>query len=122
VALGISEGDVLRLKNGSRRWWNGPDAKRKHDDIDQDNLTNLVKKSGDNASTSDKHMDKRCHYEYCFPDGGGTQYSGPPMTEGDWGPHDEHTRYWDEGRQKMVPVPDRFTAPPHDAPDEDDDF
>jgi hypothetical protein len=22
----------------------------------------------------------------------------------------------------MVPVPDRFTAPPHDAPDEDDDF
>ena len=44
------------------------------------------------------------------------------MTEGDWGPHDEHTRYWDEEGQKMVPVPDGFTASLHDAPDEDDFF
>lgn len=29
VALGISEGDVLCFKNGSHRWWNGPNAKRK---------------------------------------------------------------------------------------------
>jgi hypothetical protein len=32
MALGISAGDVLRLKNGSQQWWNGPDAKRKFDE------------------------------------------------------------------------------------------
>jgi hypothetical protein len=121
VALGISEGDVLHLKNGSHRWWNGPDAKRKHDDIGEDNFfTNWAGKTGNNAITSDKHVGKRCHYKYCFPDGGRTQYNGPPMTKGDWGPHNKHTRYWDEGRHKMVPIPSGFTAPPHDAPDEED--
>jgi hypothetical protein len=110
VALGISEGDVLRLKNGSRKWWNGPDAKRKLDQIDN----NL---SGNDDSA--ENYNKRCHYEYCFPEGGGTRYNGPPMMEGDCGPHDEHTTYWDEGRQKMVPVPEGWTTPAHDAPDAD---
>lgn len=110
VALGISEGDVLRLKNGSRRWWNGPDAKRKLAE-DDDNRS---------RDTSDDHVDKRCHYEFLFPEGGGTRYSGPPMKEGDRGLHDDSTTYWDEGRQKMVPIPEGYTAPPYDAPDDDD--
>ena len=29
TALGLSEGDALHLKNGSQKWWNGPNAKRK---------------------------------------------------------------------------------------------
>lgn len=108
MALGISEGDVLCLKNGSRKWWNGPDAKRKLDQIDDGS-------NGNNDSA--ENYNKRCHYEYHFPEGGGTQYNGLPMMEGDRGPHDEHTTYWDEGRQKMVPIPEEWTALPHDAPD-----
>jgi hypothetical protein len=111
VALGISEGDVLRLKNGSRKWWNGPDAKRKLDEVEDEGFGS----NGDRDSA--ENYNKRCHYEYCFPEGGGTRYNGPPMMEGDRGAHDEHTTYWDERRQKMVPIPDGWTAPPRDAPD-----
>ena len=38
VAFGISEGDVICLKKGSCRWWNGPDAKRKFDEVDDNNF------------------------------------------------------------------------------------
>lgn len=120
MALRISEGNVFHLKNGSCRWWNGPDVKRKHNNIGEDNFfSNWTGKSGNNASALDEHVNKCCYYKYCFPDSSGTQYNGLPMTEGDWGPHDKHTRYWDEGRHKMAPISNRFTAPPHDAPDEE---
>jgi len=79
VTLGISEGDVLRLKNGSRKWWNGLDAKRKLDDVNDDPFSS--------ADAAAEHYNKRCHYEYCFSDGGGTHYNGPLMPEGDC-PHD----------------------------------
>jgi hypothetical protein len=116
MALGISAGDILRLKNGSQKWWNGPDAKRKFDeDVDNSFFSN---KSQD---VSDDHIDKHCHYEYLFPDGGGTQYNGPPMKEGDWGAYDDSTTYWDEGWQKMVPIPAGYTAPPYGAHDDDED-
>jgi hypothetical protein len=32
MALGISVGNVLHLKNGSQKWWNGPDVKHKFDE------------------------------------------------------------------------------------------
>jgi hypothetical protein len=79
MAVGISAGDVLCLKNGSQKWWNGPDAKYKFDE-DADNSFFSSNKSRD---ISDDHIDKRCHYEYLFPDGGGTRYNGLPMKEGD---------------------------------------
>ncbi|KIK78109.1 hypothetical protein PAXRUDRAFT_164866, partial [Paxillus rubicundulus Ve08.2h10] len=28
--IGMSMGDIIRLKKGSATWWNGPDAKQKH--------------------------------------------------------------------------------------------
>jgi len=118
VALGISEGDVLRLKNGSRKWWNGPNVKRKHSKVDDmDFFSHTANRETD---TSTAHYNKRCHYEYCFPEGGGTRYNGPPMMEGERGLHDEHTTYRDEGRQRMVPIPNGYTAPLHDAPDFDE--
>jgi hypothetical protein len=43
------------------------------------------------------------------------------MKEGDWGAHDDSTTYWDEGWQKMVPIPAGYTAPPYGAPDDDED-
>ena len=118
VALGISEGDVLHLKNGSHKWWNGPDAKRKLSEVDD--MDFFSRTANQERDTSAAHYNKQCHYEYRFPEGGGTRYNGPPMMEGGRGPHDEHTTYWDEGRQKMVPIPDGYTAPPHDAPDFDE--
>jgi hypothetical protein len=43
------------------------------------------------------------------------------MKEGDWGAHDDSTTYWDEGWQKMVPIPAGYTAPSYGAPDDDED-
>ena len=123
VALGIAEGDVLHLKNGSHKWWNGPDAKRKLDEVDDvDFFSHMTNQANWEPDTSESAADynKRCHYEYRFPEGCGTRYNGPLMTEGERGLHDGHTTYWDEGRQKMVPIPDGYTASPHDAPDFDE--
>jgi len=67
----------------------------------------------ESANTSTEHY----HYERHFPEGGGTRYNGPPMVKGDRRSHDDHTTYWDERRQKMVPIPNGYTAPRHDSPD-----
>jgi hypothetical protein len=111
MALGISASDVLHLKNDSQKWWNGPDAKRKFDE--DANNSFFLNKSRD---VSDDHIDKCCHYEYLFLDGGRTQYNGLPIKEVDWGAHDDSTTYWDEGWQKMVPIPAGYTAPPRVSP------
>lgn len=42
------------------------------------------------------------------------------MKEADRGLHDDSTTYWDEGWQKMVLIPEGYTAPSYDAPDDDD--
>jgi hypothetical protein len=70
---------------------------------------------------SDDHIDKHCHYKYLFPDGGRMWYNGLPIKEGDWGAYDDSTRYWDEGRQKMVPIPAGYTAPPYCVPNDNED-
>jgi hypothetical protein len=119
VALGISEGDVLRLKNGSRKWWNGPDAKRKLAEDDDSFFSNTL--SNRSRDTSDDHVDKRYHYELLFPEGGGTRYNGPPIKKGDRGFHDDSTTYWDERQRKMVPIPVGYTAPPYNAPDDSEE-
>jgi hypothetical protein len=117
VALRISEGDVIRLKNGSRRWWNGPDAKRKFNEVDDNNffpqLSTGHTASDVEANTSNGYQNKKiCHYEYRFPEGdGATRYNATPMERGGSKDHDRFTSYYDEKQQKMLPIPNGFTAP-----------
>jgi hypothetical protein len=126
VALGISEGDVICLKNGSRRWWNGPDAKRKLGEVDDDNFFSRLSTghmAGDaEADTSNGYQNKRvCHYEYRFPEGdGATRYNAAPMQRGGPEDHDRFTSYYDEKQWKMLPIPNGFTAPTYDAFDNED--
>ena len=126
VALRISEGDVMHLKNGGCRWWNSPDAKCKLSEVDDDNFFCQLSTGhmvGDaEADTSNGYQNKRVrHYEYCFPEGdGATQYNAAPMQRGGPEDHDRFTSYYDEKQQKMLPIPNRFTAPAYDAFDNED--
>ena len=123
VALGISEGDVIRLKNGSRRWWNGPDAKCKFDEVDDNNFFSWLSPgrtaSDAEADTSNGYQSKRiCHYEYrCLEGDGATRYNVAPMERGGLEDHDRFTSYYDEKQRKMLPIPDGFTAPAYGASD-----
>lgn len=110
TALGITEGDVLRLKHGSTAWWNGPNAKRKRAGSDLNSTTEV---HDDNT-----HENKRCHYEYRYPDGSGyVRYNGPPPVAGERQDRDHFTRMQDKVTRKMLPIPDGFSAPAYDDPE-----
>ena len=63
TALGLSDGDALHLKNGSQKWWNGPNVKWKLSDTEQ--------QESKRKNVWDFCSDPQCHYEYWFPEGGG---------------------------------------------------
>ena len=96
--IGISPGNIIRLKLGASKWWNGPDAKRKHNEVDDDH--------------PDKTRPiKRVRFEKRFHDGGGFTFHAP---EGSMVPgqasqsNDYDTYYYCEARKDMVPVPTGF--------------
>lgn len=124
TALGLSEGDALRLKNGSQKWWNGPKAKRKLSEVEERELKRKHDRDFDHNpfsfgsplshGTPDPDPEPQCHYEYRFPGGGGTRYNGPPMHQGRRFPRNDRTSYWDQAQKQMLPIPAGYCAP---APD-----
>ena len=76
--LGISAGDVIRLKNGSKAWWNA-EGKRKCSDTS----------ASAQVATQETHWSpKWVTYEKRFHDGGGHRFSAPPMWKDDDDPND----------------------------------
>ena len=69
VGLGLSEGDILRLKNGSQKWWNGPNAKHQQSEAE---APKVKKKATTNHNDEDNSFEpqshevsaEQCHYEY----------------------------------------------------------
>ena len=71
--LGISAGDVIHLKNGSKAWWNA-EGKRKCSD------TSALAQ----VATQETHWSpKWVAYEKRFHDGGGHHFSAAPMWKDD---------------------------------------
>ncbi|KAJ6595492.1 hypothetical protein DFH09DRAFT_1072470 [Mycena vulgaris] len=87
VELGMSKGDVIRLKAGSQLWWNGPTAKRKQS---QESITYLMSGSsgtitpfppfGDAPTTPPS---KKVAFERRYDDGGAERFHGPTIVPGD---------------------------------------
>ncbi|KAH7918824.1 hypothetical protein BV22DRAFT_986080, partial [Leucogyrophana mollusca] len=69
LEAGFTIGDVIHLKDGSTRWWNGPDAKRKRSDTE--------------SQVAAVPEVKRVDYKRRFNDGGANRFVGPPMELGD---------------------------------------
>jgi hypothetical protein len=104
ASLGISEGDVLRLKKGCVGWWNSRDAKHKHCESD-DVLT-----QGNTFNRTPPN--KKVRFETRFAEGGSYTFFGPRMIAADPdAPEPEDvTWYYCEARQGMFPIPRGFMA------------
>lgn len=112
ASLGISAGDVIRLKNGSTAWWNGPEAKRKRSD------TVASDTSDGYQANEEPPAKKKVFYKKKFHGGGGATFSGLPMRadDGNTPAHwDYDLFYFCDSKTQWLPVPRGFTA------DEDED-
>ena len=58
VGLGLSEGDILHLKNGSQKWWNGPNAKHK---LSEAEAHKVKKKATANHNDEDDSFEPQSH-------------------------------------------------------------
>ena len=95
---GIHPGDVIRLKDGAITWWNGPDAKRKRVDGEGDISEPPAKRDV-------------VDYERRFDDGGGSQFSGPPMVGGDYEEVPGETLWYKcTARKDWFPIPHGYTV------------
>lgn len=112
ASLGISAGDVIRLKNGSMAWWNGPDAKRKR--------SNTVTSDAEGwSSHGEEQPKKKVAYEKRFHDKGGNRFTGPPMRPDDGGDdldRDYDLVYFCESQKQWLPVPRGFTVDEDEEP------
>jgi hypothetical protein len=95
--VGIQPGDVIRLKDGAAVWWNGPDAKRKRVDGDEETGEPSVKRDS-------------VAYERQFDEGGGCHFSGPPMVGGGYLVPGETLWYKCVAIGDWLPVPPGYTV------------
>ncbi|KAJ7049322.1 hypothetical protein C8F01DRAFT_1002497 [Mycena amicta] len=96
AGLGIRMGDVIRLKNGAQRWWNGPDAKKRP-------------RADSETSAPPRKM---IAFEHRFPEGGGTRFQGPRIDPGDSNTRDLSTFYLCETSHQWLPIPRGYTRTP----------
>ena len=95
---GIHPGDVIHLKDGAIMWWNGPDAKRKRVDGEGD-----ISEPPAKCDVVD--------YERQFDDGGGSQFSGPPMVGGDYEEVPGETLWYKcTAHKDWFPIPHGYTV------------
>ncbi|KAF8559464.1 hypothetical protein OG21DRAFT_1366400, partial [Imleria badia] len=97
--LGISAGDVVRLKKAIPMWWNAPDA------------NDTVTSDTDGRQASGEQPAKRVAYQKCFHGGGGAQFTGPPMRAEDPGSpldQDYDLLYFCDAQNQWLPVPYGF--------------
>ena len=89
--IGLTPGDVIRLKQNSQQWWNSVDTKRKW-------VSSPIQ--------STTPPSKKVAFEKRFSDGGRSRLYGPRMVEGDFTPGaDVEWYYFCKAWKAMVPLP-----------------
>jgi hypothetical protein len=69
--IGLTPGDIIRLKKGSVTWWNGPLAKNE--------LMDSTKRKRSDTTNSEIPEDRRYQYEKRYHDGGRARINGGRM-------------------------------------------
>lgn len=76
--IGLTPGDIIRLKKGSVTWWNGPLAKNE--------LMDSTKCKRSDTTNSEIPEDRRYQYEKRYHDGGRARINGSRMRIEEWPP------------------------------------
>lgn len=93
VTLGISPGDVIRLQDNALKWWNGPDAKRKHVEVENDD-------------PGRKHI---CFEKRYRDESGKLSLWGSKLVPGDIDPDADYDWwYFSEAHDDVVPIPQGY--------------
>ncbi|RDB20288.1 hypothetical protein Hypma_012690 [Hypsizygus marmoreus] len=111
-AMGLAEGDVIRLKQSAPRWWNlSSKRKRADDDIGGPAEPPQEPRTPPNIKV---RFDKRFH------GGGSARLYGPRMTPGRAPPNQDFDWfYFCEARNQWIPMPDNYVPVIDGAPDDD---
>ncbi|KAJ7886943.1 hypothetical protein B0H13DRAFT_2342681 [Mycena leptocephala] len=129
--IGMSKGDVIRVKNGAQQWWNGPDAKRKRVDSEcaGGSAASSFPDVGTAAGASGRGNlpstpeNQKVSFEIRYPDGGAQRLYGARLSPGSPGPNDKNTWYCCPVRNAWVPVPPGYRPVfAAEDPEEEDDF
>jgi hypothetical protein len=108
--IGLSEGDIIRLKQNALRWWNleSESHKRKRQDDDPSGMpSGSVPVQPDAAPRTPPNL--RVRFEKKYYDGGHARLYGPRITRGELPPDDDFEwTYFCEARSEFVPLPDGY--------------
>ncbi|KAK6978300.1 hypothetical protein R3P38DRAFT_2442459, partial [Favolaschia claudopus] len=77
--LGISKGNIIRLKAGAQNWWNSSDAKRKRTESESAGNSGITAGIGQDVTVTPS---KRVAYEVRYEDGGSSRLFGPRLSPG----------------------------------------
>ncbi|KAF8159097.1 hypothetical protein K438DRAFT_1942479 [Mycena galopus ATCC 62051] len=118
--IGMSKGDVLRIKGGASKWWNGPDAKRKREDggAAADQLGGNYSGGGQSGGHSrEQNLDllvtppnKKVAFELRYSGGGAQRLYGPRLSPGEPNIPEGEMFYRCPVRNAWVPVPAGYRA------------
>lgn len=105
--IGLSEGDIICLKQNALRWWNLESESNKRKRPDEDSSMPSDPAQPDASPHTPPNL--RVRFEKKFYDGGHARLYGPRITPGKLPPgNDFEWTYFCEARSRFVPLPDGY--------------
>ncbi|KAI0041488.1 hypothetical protein FA95DRAFT_1576317 [Auriscalpium vulgare] len=125
TAIGLADGDVLRLKANAADWWKDHSLKKAKRLRTAASMPSFHVDPEPGPSNRDQDADDQekadntVNYKLNYGNGGEARYWGPPMKEHDGPPGDRkrRTTYFNEATNEWLPIPDGFTPPSYGLPD-----
>lgn len=107
--IGISIGDIARLKRCSIAWWNGQDVKRKRSGTGS--TSSDTEPTNNRTRIASPLRKKKIAYEKRYHKGGGSRFTGPMMEAGDADPDADYDLYYKcETQNQWLPIPRGFVV------------
>ncbi|KAJ7884808.1 hypothetical protein B0H14DRAFT_2219778, partial [Mycena olivaceomarginata] len=87
VDLGMTKGDVIRLKAGAQDWWKGPEARKKRGHAEMENSVGSGSGSNKPGHPNSQDLDatppsKKVSFERRWEGGGAERFYGPRIVAG----------------------------------------
>ncbi|KAF8548498.1 hypothetical protein OG21DRAFT_1489353 [Imleria badia] len=121
--IGISIGDIARLKRCSIAWWNGQPEEAKHKQSGTTSTSSNVEPTNHSRAWIVSPLrKKKTAYEKCYHGGGGCHFTVSMMKPGDADPGADYNLYYKcDTQNQWLPVPHGFVVIEDLVEDENED-